>query len=103
MNTPVWDARKDRWPTGYGHLCDYVNINGTSRVPHGYTTEDGYNLGSWVVTQRVWKRKGLLTTERQKKLEQLPGWAWNAKKKKQSPSTIIGRDDKRTGSLPAQG
>jgi hypothetical protein len=68
--------RRRRWPTGYKYLCDYAKSNGTSRVPSGYTTEDGYNLGTWVVTQRAWKRKGLLTTERQKKPEKLPDWTW---------------------------
>ena len=72
----VWDARKDRWPTSYKYLCDYATSNGTSRVPSGYTTEDGFGLGKWVTTQRAWNRKGLLTTERQKKLEKLPDWTW---------------------------
>ena len=70
----VWDARSDRWPKGYKYLCDYAKSNGTSRIPSGYKTDDGYSLGNWVVTQRGWKKKGLLTTERQKKLESIPGW-----------------------------
>jgi len=77
----VWDARKDRWPKGYKYLCNYAKNNGTSRVPNAYTTEDGYNLGTWVVNQKALKRKGLLTTERQRKLERLADWTWGASKK----------------------
>lgn len=72
----VWNARKDRWPRGYKHLCDYVKSNDTSQVPSDYKTKDGYNLGTWIVTQRAWKRKGLLTTGRQKMLEKLSDWTW---------------------------
>jgi hypothetical protein len=77
----VWDARKDYWPKGYKYLCNYAKNYGTSRVQYDYTTEDGYNLGTWVVTQRTWKRKGLLTTERQKKLEKFPDWTWGGSRR----------------------
>jgi len=49
-------------------------------VPHSYIQKNGYKLGLWVMTQRQQYRQKRLTKRRQKALEQLPGWFWNARK-----------------------
>ena len=36
-------------------------------------------LGTWINAQRASYRKGILNTERQKRLAALPGWVWNAR------------------------
>jgi len=78
----VWDARKDRdrWPTGYKYLFEYAKEHGNTNVLSNYKTKDGFNLGGWIARQRARNRKGLLTVERQKKLEKLPDWTWNKSK-----------------------
>ena len=64
----------------------YVGRNGHPRVPHSFTTDDGYNLGSWVRSQRGTYRRGKLNTERVARLKALSGWVWNAK----TPATRTG-------------
>ena len=41
-------------------------------------TVDGYKLGAWVNTQRVNHGKGNLDAGRQHRLQDLPGWTWDA-------------------------
>jgi hypothetical protein len=72
----TWDSRADRWEEGFKRLTGYVEIHGDARVPRPYT-EDGYALGSWVGTQRSEHSKGKLDVERQRRLEDLPGWTWD--------------------------
>ena len=80
----TWDARADRgrrdsaWQEGFRRLQEYVKYTGHARVPQSYTDDDGYALGSWVNTQRQRHRKGSLDTDRQHRLETLPGWKWKA-------------------------
>jgi hypothetical protein len=52
-----------------------------TNVSVNYITEDNYNLGNWVWTQRVAYKKGKLTLERRQALEQLPGWVWGERRK----------------------
>jgi transposase-like protein len=41
-------------------------------------TVDGFKLGKWVATQRGSHGKGALDADRQRRLEELPGWTWKA-------------------------
>lgn len=75
----VWDAYAHRWGRGYTPLVDYTKKNGTSRVPNGYETEDGFQLGQWVNTVRARKKNGSLRPEYVKQLEQLADWTWTPK------------------------
>ena len=72
MTTSSWQER-------FGQLQAFVEREGHARVPQGYETEDGVKLGHWVATQRKSYRRGKLSPERQKALESLPGWEWNAR------------------------
>ena len=49
---------------------------GTAKVPVGYVTEDGYNLGKWASHQRG--KKHTMDFNRKTKLEALEGWIWDA-------------------------
>lgn len=41
---------------------------------------DGYQLGAWVVTQRVRHAdEGTLDADRERRLQELPGWIWDAR------------------------
>jgi hypothetical protein len=74
----TWDPRADKWEEGYRRLVEYVERHGDARVPQLYTI-DGYQLGAWVTTQRQRQKKALLDADRQRRLEDLPGWTWNAR------------------------
>ena len=58
---------------GLARLWDYVKQHGTSQVPYGHRTTDGFLLGGWVSRRR--KNRGEDTALDQL-LESLPGWTW---------------------------
>src|SRR5262249_24465695 len=66
----------DRWEKGFLHLRKFSEREGHSRVPDEYSTDDGYQLGTWVGEQRGNKDRGKLDAQRQQRLEKLPGWSW---------------------------
>ena len=78
----TWDPLETDWIEGLGHLAKYVDEKGHARAPRGYVTEDGFRLGTWVRTRRSIYRKGQLTEDRIRALEQIPGWTWDSRKKK---------------------
>jgi superfamily II DNA or RNA helicase len=73
----TWNRRKERWEKGFSQLLDYVNRYGDALVPASYTV-DGFKLGVWVVAQRVYYIKGTLDADRRHRLQELPGWSWDA-------------------------
>ena len=73
----TWDPYADRWEEEFSRLLHYIDGHGDARVPQSYT-DDGYRLGAWVTTQRQTHRKGTLDADRQRRLQDLPGWTWKA-------------------------
>jgi hypothetical protein len=71
----VWDIAEFQREQGFSYLEVYVEQEGHARVPINYKTEDGYNLGTWVRTNR--SNKYRLTPEQIKRLESLDGWVWD--------------------------
>jgi Helicase associated domain len=74
----VWDPRDARWRQDYTKLQSYLACRGDARVPYA-TVVGGFRLGVWVAAQRTLYSKGRLDPRRQKELERLPGWVWNAR------------------------
>ena len=68
----IVDRTTPSWSFWYGQLTKYAETNGHSQPPQ---REPG--IGTWVNTQRLNRRSGLLSDERKRLLEQLPGWSWN--------------------------
>ena len=52
-------------------------MHGHARVPRSYKV-DGHTLGQWVVTQRQKHAKGTLDADCEHRLEDVPGWTWDA-------------------------
>jgi len=73
-----WDPRAAQWEAGFRRLQEYVGRHGDALVPRSYTV-DGYRLGVWVNTQRVFHSRGVLDAERERRLGTLPGWTWKAR------------------------
>lgn len=68
-----WNPNDDAWQLGFEYLKDFVAEHGHCRVPHGYKTDDGYQLGGWVRKQRSAEDK--MPSDRRQRLEAVPGWA----------------------------
>jgi len=86
--TASW--RGATWETGLDFLRRYVETTGSAQISVDYETPDGFRLGRWVNTQRVWRRSGRLTPDRQRRLDEL-GFVWEPKSDAQRARRL--RDD----------
>ena len=76
---PGWaDPLEAKWQEGFDALERFVKREVHARVPHEHR-EDGHRLGYWVATQREFRRRGVLSDERARRLESVPGWTWDLK------------------------
>ena len=57
------------WDVCYREYARYVEENGTPRVPKRYVTEDGLQLGRWVLRQKTKYRNGKLSADELAMLE----------------------------------
>ena len=73
----TWEPSEAQWEEGFARLKGFVAREGHARVPRGHT-EDGFRLGVWVSKQRQAYGRGKLSADRQRWLEELPGWVWDA-------------------------
>ena len=78
----TWTPIDDLWETGFQHLQQYVEAEGHSRVPQTHRAADGFNLGTWVNTQRVRYRHKTLEADRIERLSEIPDWSWHARESK---------------------
>ena len=67
-----WDPFADEWNHRYQQLKKHIKDNGNANVPQRQST-----LGSWVGTQRKARKKGKLSEDRIKLLDEL-GFVWDA-------------------------
>jgi len=76
----------------FAELKEFVEKNG--RIPT-YGSKDlvEKNLGAWCTSRRMNYKKGTLTKEKIKKLEQLPGWYWPKLNTKRVTQTFDERFD----------
>jgi superfamily II DNA or RNA helicase len=72
-----WEVRKERWEKGFAHLKHFVATHRHARVPIKAVDGD-FKLGQWVTVQRSAFRLGRLSQAQIARLENLPGWTWNA-------------------------
>lgn len=66
-------THKDRWEQGFAVLRKFRRRKGHCCPTHRHV-EGKYNLGSWVIIQRI--RKEDLSVERKKRLDRI-GFVWN--------------------------
>ena len=65
-----------RWESAFQALREFVKDEGHARVAKDFRTQAGFQLGSWVQSQR--SEIGRLSLDRKARLELLPGWTWDA-------------------------
>jgi hypothetical protein len=73
----TWTPDADAWEKGFARLQSYALREGHTRVPKSYRDRDGFGLGNWLAQQR--RQRATLGHERARRLESLPGWAWNSR------------------------
>ena len=66
---------------GLRRIKVFLKNNKEKEIPKLYVDEDGYRLGNWVGTQRIKHKKGTLSKEHFKQLDDIKGWIWDARKK----------------------
>jgi hypothetical protein len=64
------------WDDAFGALRDFAKRHGHCRVPRDLTVQ-GVSLYSWAARQRAGRAR--LTASQRRRLEGIPGWAWNRK------------------------
>ncbi|MFV9459972.1 helicase associated domain-containing protein [Rhodococcus sp. NM-2] len=77
MSGWTWNSIDDQWDEGFEHLLRYVLEHQDARVAFDYNATDQYALGKWVARQRAAYTKRTLNPERQRRLEEVPGWTWD--------------------------
>ena len=74
----TWNILTGQWEEGFGYLLHFAEREGHPLVPAKHV-EDGYRLGQWVTNQRASYGRGKLAPDRICRLEELPGWTWDAR------------------------
>jgi superfamily II DNA or RNA helicase len=74
----TWSPFSDSWERNFRALAAFAGREGHIRVPTRHR-EDNLNIGSWLGLQRAAAREGMLSDERLKRLEALPGWTVDPK------------------------
>jgi DNA-binding TFAR19-related protein (PDSD5 family) len=74
----VWDPFTEAWEEGFSKLLKFKEAEGHCRVLRLFKL-DGFNLGTWVGTQR--SKKDSLSPERRQRLDEI-GFVWHARKGK---------------------
>ena len=69
----VWDTLAFQWEEGFFKLLQFKELKGDCLVP-GTKKIEGFNLGQWVVTQRL--NHGSISSERKKRLNDI-GFVWD--------------------------
>ena len=81
LRTVLVEKSTASWEFGFAKLQKYRDETGHTSAPKGYLTHDAFALGNWVSAQRQSKAGGLLSMERQQRLEAI-NFIWNAIDKK---------------------
>ena len=71
----MWAPQSDKWGVGYKHYKQYINKYKAKDVSIRYVDDNGYSLGAWVATQRAERKKGKISQDRIKQLDEL-GFYW---------------------------
>jgi hypothetical protein len=70
-----WNPLDEQFERGLQETLHYRNNTGSSYVPYDYRTPEGYSLGVWQYAQRRIYKKGKLSSDRIKRLEDI-GFKW---------------------------
>jgi len=69
----TWNVFEGNWDGYYAQLREFTDEHGHARVPRGQK-----QFAKWVKNQRSQYKRGEMTRDRQRRLEALRGWTWDA-------------------------
>jgi hypothetical protein len=72
----IWEILEEWFETGFKETLRYKNNTGNPNAPVTYKTAEGYMLGKWQSHQRDYYKKGKLSQDRIKRLEEI-GFKWS--------------------------
>ncbi len=72
-----WDSLEAKFQKGIRYLKQFIEKEGHALVPKRHLTENGVNLGGWVLNRRKDYKKGKLSKEKIKLLQSISGWTWD--------------------------
>jgi hypothetical protein len=106
----VWDPKAERWDQKIAQLGALAAVRGSVEVPEGTRFEDGVPVRTWIAIQRRAYAMGRMSEDRIRRLEALPGWAWDAidaaweanfellaRIAQETGTAYVAQDDKRDG------
>ncbi|MDB4340663.1 Helicase associated domain protein [Akkermansiaceae bacterium] len=73
----IWEAHQQTWETQFEKLLAYKKEHGDCLVPAKWVTDK--TLANWVTAQRTNKKKGTLSADKIKRLDEI-GFVWDATK-----------------------
>jgi len=71
-----WDPRESLWDEGFLYFEKFVKQKGHARVVKSYRTDNGYNLGKWIGSQRWRNNRNELDPDKKLRLNCL-GFIWS--------------------------
>ena len=71
-----WDISKSNFDKGFTELENFLEQFNHTRVPDKYKSENGFDLGRWIQSQRRKYMLKKMSSEHIKKLETIKGWIW---------------------------
>jgi hypothetical protein len=72
----IWDPSDFEWTNKFNATLKYARREGRLKVGANHR-EDGLLIGKWMAHQRTCYKKGILSEDRQRLIESIPGWQWN--------------------------
>jgi len=75
LNTRIVEIIGRQWDFWYGLTLKYKDDFGDANVPDGYKTSEGFALGAWQSRQRRLFKKGKLSSDKIKHLQEI-GFSW---------------------------
>ena len=71
----IWNPHEEAFEKGLQETMKYKHLFGTPNAPSSYKTPEGFSLGKWQEHRRQFYKKGKLSSEKVKRLENL-GFKW---------------------------
>jgi hypothetical protein len=73
----IWSGQQGYFELMIGVLAQFKQREGHLRVPRQHV-EDGHRLGAWICKQRLQERRGALCPEKERRLNEIGGFIWDA-------------------------